>query len=60
MGLALLELQLVALEFAAAFRMNSSASGKMPTPIASVTLIPPRIDITVELASSDLSKREAA
>jgi hypothetical protein len=54
MGLALLELQLIAMEFAAAFQVRTSAPGQNLRPAASVTLIPPKIEITVEPAAVQL------
>ncbi len=49
MGLAMLELQLIALEFASAYTFGHVTPYPAPRPIPSVTLIPPemRIDIRV-------------
>jgi cytochrome P450 len=53
MGLAMLELQLLALEFAAAFSLNIRGPLPPPMPIPSVTLIPPRILIEPSVRSSE-------
>jgi cytochrome P450 len=49
MGVAMLELQLLALEVAAAYRFTSVIPMPAPWPKASVTLIPPPMDIGIEL-----------
>jgi cytochrome P450 len=49
MGVAMLELQLLALEMAAAYRFTSVAPNPAPWPKASVTLIPPSMTIQIEL-----------
>jgi cytochrome P450 len=53
MGLAMLELQLIALEFATAYSFGQVNPFPAPRPIPSVTLIPPemRIDISVREAT---------
>jgi cytochrome P450 len=52
MGVALLELQLLALEMAAAYRFTGVAPNPAPWPKASVTLIPPPMQIDIELRQS--------
>ena len=49
MGVAMLELQLLALEIAAAYRFTAVAPNPAPWPKASVTLIPPSMNIQIEL-----------
>jgi len=49
MGVAMLELQLLALEMAAAYRFTGVAPNPAPWPKASVTLIPPPMQIEIEL-----------
>lgn len=49
MGVAMLELQLLALEMAAAYRFTGVSPNPAPWPKASVTLIPPAMTIDVEL-----------
>ena len=49
MGVAMLELQLLALEMAAAYRFTGVAPNPAPWPKASVTLIPPPMQIDIEL-----------
>lgn len=49
MGVAMLELQLLALEMAAAYRFTGVAPNPAPWPKASVTLIPPPMPIDIEL-----------
>src|SRR6266404_3578585 len=49
MGVAMLELQLLALEMAAAYRFTAVAPNPAPWPKASVTLIPPSMNIQIEL-----------
>jgi cytochrome P450 len=53
MGLALLELQLLALEFAAAFTLSIRGPVPPPVPSPSVTLIPPQISIDLRVRSSE-------
>ena len=52
MGVAMLELQLLALEMAAAYRFTGVAPNPAPWPKASVTLIPPPMQIDIELRQS--------
>jgi cytochrome P450 len=49
MGVAMLELQLLALEMAAAYRFTGVAPNPAPWPKASVTLVPPAMNIDIEL-----------
>lgn len=49
MGVAMLELQLLALEMAAAYRFTGVAPNPAPWPKASVTLVPPALSIDIEL-----------
>lgn len=49
MGVAMLELQLLALEIAAAYRFTSVTPNPAPWPKASVTLIPPPMSISISL-----------
>jgi cytochrome P450 len=49
MGVAMLELQLLALEMAAAYRFTGVSPNPAPWPKASVTLVPPAMTIDVEL-----------
>ena len=49
MGVAMLELQLLALEIAAAYRFTAVTPNPAPWPKASVTLIPPSMNIQIEL-----------
>ena len=49
MGVALLELQLLALEIAAAYRFTGVSPNPAPWPKASVTLVPPPMNIAIEL-----------
>src|ERR1700692_2103666 len=49
MGVALLELQLLALEMAAAYRFTGVSPNPAPWPKASVTLVPPAMTIDIEL-----------
>lgn len=49
MGVAMLELQLLALEMAAAYRFTGVVPNPAPWPKASVTLIPPMMNINIEL-----------
>ena len=49
MGVAMLELQLLALEMAAAYRFTGVTPNPAPWPKASVTLLPPSMSIQIEL-----------
>lgn len=49
MGLAMLELQLIALEFASAYSFGQMEPGTVPKPIPSVTLIPPEMKISIRI-----------
>lgn len=49
MGVAMLELQLLALEIAAAYRFTGVSPNPAPWPKASVTLVPPAMNINIEL-----------
>jgi cytochrome P450 len=49
MGVAMLELQLLALEIAAAYRFTGVSPNPAPWPKASVTLVPPAMSIKIEL-----------
>lgn len=49
MGVAMLELQLLALEIAAAYRFTGVSPNPAPWPKASVTLVPPAMSINIEL-----------
>jgi cytochrome P450 len=49
MGLAMLELQLIALEFAAAYAFGAVAPFPAPRPVPSVTLIPPPMQIDIRV-----------
>ncbi len=49
MGLAMLELQLIALEFASAFSFGKVTPFPAPKPVPSVTLIPPPMQISVSI-----------
>ncbi len=53
MGLAMLELQLLALEFSAAFSLAIQGEIPKPMPIPSVTLIPPPIKIQLHVRGTD-------
>ena len=57
-GLAMIELQIMALEFASAFRFTHVTPNPAPAPKPSLTLVPPRIEITV--ASRERFSRPAA
>jgi cytochrome P450 len=59
-GVAMLELQLLALELAAAYRFGEVRPFPAPWPKASVTLIPPPMTIEVELRDQAATKRSAA
>lgn len=52
MGVAMLELQLLALEIAAAYRFAGVTPNPAPWPKASVTLIPPPMSIAISLRTS--------
>jgi cytochrome P450 len=58
MGVAMLELQLLALEMAAAYRFTGVSPNPAPWPKASVTLIPPAMTIDVELRQAPPRSRE--
>lgn len=49
MGLAMLELQLIALEFASAFSFGQTTPYPAPRPVPSVTLIPPEMQIGIRI-----------
>jgi cytochrome P450 len=49
MGLAMLELQLIALEFASAYSFGQVSPYPAPRPIPSVTLIPPEMQIDIRV-----------
>ena len=49
MGVAMLELQLLALEIAAAYRFTGVSPNPAPWPKASVTLVPPAMSINIEI-----------
>lgn len=51
MGVAMLELQLLALEFAAAFEMEVKSEMPPPAPAPRVTIVPPEIRIALKLAN---------
>lgn len=53
MGVAMLELQLLALEIAASYRFSKVTPNPAPWPKASVTLIPPPMSISVSLRAND-------
>lgn len=53
MGLAMLELQLLALEFAAAFSISICGEVPKPKPLPSVTLIPPAMRIELQVRGTD-------
>lgn len=60
MGVALLELQLLALEFSSAFQLGNATPNPAPWPRASVTLIPPAIEIGLRVRTHDESHVIAA
>ncbi len=60
MGVALLELQLLALEFSSAFRLSNATPIRAPWPKASVTLIPPAIEIGLRVRTHNISEVVAA
>ena len=49
MGVAMLELQLLALEIAASYRFEGVTPNPAPWPKASVTLIPPAMSISISV-----------
>lgn len=53
MGLAMLELQLIALEFASAFSFEQVRPYPAPKPVASVTLIPPEMQISIHIREAN-------
>lgn len=59
MGVALLELQLMALEMCSAFRFEGASPSKPGWPRASVTLIPPAIEISIGIRA-DMAAAPAA
>jgi cytochrome P450 len=59
MGLALLELQLLALEFSAAFSIGICGEIPKPMPLPSVTLIPPPMKIELRVRGTDRSQHGA-
>lgn len=56
MGVAMLELQLLALEMAAAYRFTGVSPNPAPWPKASVTLVPPAMTIDIELRQAPSRK----
>jgi cytochrome P450 len=57
MGLAMLELQLLALEFSSAFSLNIRGPVPKPIPTPSVTLIPPRILIELQVRDAPAASK---
>jgi len=57
MGLAMLELQLLALEFSAAFSLSIRGPVPQPMPIPSVTLIPPKISLELQVRRTEQGNR---
>ncbi len=57
MGLAMLELQLLALEFSAAFSLGIRGPIPSPVPIPSVTLIPPRMSLELRVRNTETAHR---
>jgi len=55
MGIALLELQLLALEIASTFRISVTSETPAPPPTSSITLVPPDIRIRLELRENQPS-----
>ena len=53
MGVALLELQLVALEFAAAFDLKVVTKVPAPRPTPRVTIVPPQIRISLTIKEQE-------
>jgi cytochrome P450 len=60
MGLAMLELQLIALEFAAAFSFGKVTPHPAPRPIASVTLLPPTMQLPIRVREAVHAHASAA
>lgn len=60
MGVAMLELQLLALEIAAAYQLSGVVAKPAPEPKASVTLIPPQISMQFRVRDRALSQETAA
>lgn len=60
MGLAMLELQLIALEFASAFSFGSVTPFPAARPIPSVTLIPPEMQIEIRVRETARTQSSAA
>ena len=60
MGLAMLEMQLIALEFAAAYSFGRVTPFPAPQPTASVTLVPPAMRIEIEIRSTAQARASAA
>jgi cytochrome P450 len=60
MGLAMLELQLIALEFAAAYAFGRVTPFPAPPPLPSVTLIPPAMQIAIRVRSARQARASAA
>lgn len=60
MGVALLELQLVAIELAATYKFVLKSQYPAPLPKPSITLVPPPIEIGISLRKGGLSRSEAA
>jgi cytochrome P450 len=55
MGVALLELQLIALQMASTFKMTIIGKPPAPRPTASVTLIPPEIRLSLRVREPDVN-----
>jgi cytochrome P450 len=60
MGVAMLELQLLALEIASAYRFSGVTPYPAPAPKPSVTLLPPDMTIDIRLRESQIAERSAA
>lgn len=60
MGVAMLELQLLAMEIAAAYRFSGVTPVPAPAPKPSVTLLPPDMHIEIRVRESRMSERSAA
>jgi cytochrome P450 len=60
MGLAMLELQIIALEFASNFEFTSVSPVPAPNPKPSVTLVPPRLMLSVKLRDHKSQTQNAA
>jgi hypothetical protein len=56
----MLELQLLALEMAAAYQFGNVDPHPAPWPKASVTLVPPAISMEIRVRTSENSQRSAA